>query len=297
MEGLIGVLKETTLRSQKLARLLAGYRQLTGEPVRNAYERERTLAEIEKVTAGFSEGEVKEKLRVWVEEEKKRVEEAKEEFKFEFGRQLLTGLEGSGLSVKGQLPFLQCGLFSVQVDFTAGGATIFWGPEIERLKSGVKLEPLGLAKTLRNYDESLKKKAIKDPQEFIERLFTGYRRVCRARNVVEGERIFLLDLLSEMVFLMQPEGFKANPVRERFVEYPRIRFSYDLYLLKRSGVRTVGNSLVRLSVANFDATEEKTKALWVPDNEAGEGTYYSYISFVEDPRGQNGTRTGPGNNQ
>ncbi|MGQ9677668.1 MAG: hypothetical protein ACUVUD_00080 [bacterium] len=280
MEGLIGLLKDTALRSQKVAKLLTNYGRLTGEPVRNAYERERLLVEIEQVAEGFAESGVKEKVRAWLAEEKKRVADAKDEFKFEFGRQLLLGLEGSGLSVKGQLPFLRWGFFSVRVDFTNGRATIFWGPEIERLKSGVKLEPLGLAKLLRSYEESLKKRAIKEPQEFVDRVFVAYRRICLARNLVEGERIFLVDLLSEMVFLMQPPGFKVNPVRERFVEYPRIRFSYDLHLLKRSGVRTVGNRNFRLTVANFDATGEKTKALWVPDNEEGEGTYYSYISFV-----------------
>ncbi|NPV14913.1 hypothetical protein HPY86_08295 [candidate division WOR-3 bacterium] len=280
MEGLIGVLKDTALRSQKVAKLLAGYSRLIAEPVRNAYERERLVVEVEKVLDGLAPGEVRDKVRQWLDEEKRQIEAAKEEFKFEFGRQLLAGLEGSGLNVKGQLPFLRCGLFSVRVDFATGKATVFWGPEIELLKGGVKLEPLGLAKLLRSYDESLKKRAIKEPAEFGERLFTAYRRVCVARNVAEGERVFLVDLLGEMVFLMQSDGFRVNPVRERFVEYPRIRFSYDLYLLKRSGVRTVGGKGLRLSVANFDATAEKAKALWVPDNEEGEGTFYSYISFV-----------------
>jgi len=280
MEGLIGVLKDTALRSQKVAKLLAGYSRLVSEPIRNAYERERMVVEVEKAIEGFAPGEVRDKVRQWLDEEKRQIEAAKEEFKFEFGRQLLAGLEGSGLTVRGQLPFLRCGLFSVRVDFTTGRATVFWGPEIERLKSGVKLEPLALAKILRSYDESLKKRAIKEPAEFVERLFTAYRRICLARNIVEGERVFLVDLLSEMVFLMQSEGFRVNPVRERFVEYPRIRFSYDLYILKRSGVRTVGGKGLRLSVANFDATGEKAKSLWVPDNEEGEGTFYSYISFV-----------------
>jgi hypothetical protein len=280
MEGLIGILKDTALRSQKVVKLLVGYSRLVSEPIRNAYERERMVVEVEKAIEGFAPGEVRDKVQQWLDEEKRQIEAAKEEFKFEFGRQLLAGLEGSGLAVRGQLPFLRCGLFSVRVDFTTGRATVFWGPEIERLKSGVKLEPLALAKILRSYDESLKKRAIKEPAEFVERLFTAYRRICLARNIVEGERVFLVDLLSEMVFLMQSEGFRVNPVRERFVEYPRIRFSYDLYILKRSGVRTVGGKGLRLSVANFDATGEKAKSLWVPDNEEGEGTFYSYISFV-----------------
>jgi hypothetical protein len=91
--------------------------------------------------------------------------------------------------------------------------------------------------------------------------------------------VFLLDLLSELVLLMQPESFRLNPAQEKFVEYPRVRFSYDLFRLKQAGAFTVGDVQLKLHVANFDATTEKAKALWVPDSEEGDGTHYSYISF------------------
>lgn len=282
MEGLIGILRDTALRFQKVAKILSAYERFLAEPVKNANERERTLDELEKLVAGFPEGELKGRMTKWLKEERGKVVQAKEEFRFEFGRQLLTSLDGSGMKVQGQLPVLRVGLFSFRVDFSSGKATIFWGPEIERLKSGVKLEPTGLAKLLRAYQESLEKKAMKEPMEFLARLWNGYQRLCILRGLPEGERVFLIDLLEELVLMMQPEGFKINPVRERFVEYPRIRFSYDLYLLKRSGVRSVAQRQVRFSVANFDATTEKSKALWVPDNEEGDGTYYSYISFVKE---------------
>ncbi|MEO0071695.1 MAG: hypothetical protein ABIK39_06410 [candidate division WOR-3 bacterium] len=282
MEGLITLLNDTGRRFQKAAKLLSTYQRLMPEPVKTAHERERTIEELEKLIAGFPEGEVKRQMTEWIKTERERVARAKEEFRFEFGRQLVTALDGSGLKIQGQLPLLRVGLFSVRVDFTSGKATIFWGPEVEKLKSNVKLEPPALAKLLRAYQESLAKKGIKEPMEFLTRLWNGYQRVCLLRGISEGERIFLIDLLEELVLMMQPEGFKINPVRERFVEYPRIRFSYDLYLLKRSGVRTVAQRQVRFSVANFDATPDKAKALWVPDNEEGDGTYYSYISFVRE---------------
>ncbi len=280
MEGLIRILKDNALHCQQLVKRLVAYQKLLNEPVRRAYEREKSLGEIEELAGRLPAGEVRVKLEEWLCAERSGLEEAKNEFRFEFGKVLLQGLEGSGMGVKGQLPFLRCGLFSVRVDFTTGRATIFWGPEIERLKSGVPAEPLGLAKLLRSYQESLAKRAIKEPEDFARRLLVAYRRLCANQGVGEGARVFLIDLLGEMVLLMQPEGFKVNPVKERFVEYPRVRFSYDLYLLKRSGVRTVEGRQIRLSVANFDATAEKAKALWVPDNEGGEGTYYSYIAFV-----------------
>jgi hypothetical protein len=282
MEELVAILKDLSVRSQQVARRLSLYQRLLPEPVENAYERERLLTEIEKGIAGLPEGEVKRRLIEWLNGERPGVQEAKEGFRFDFGRKLLSGLEGSGLEVRGQLPFLRVGLFSVRADFSTGRATIFWGPEIERLKAGVKLEPDTLARLLRNYQESLMKKAVKEPQEFLTRLYQCYQRICLARSIPLGERVFLVDLLGELVLLLQPEGFRINPTRERFVEYPRVRFSYDLYILKRSGLRTVAGRKIRLSVANFDFTAEKARALWVPDSDQGEGTYYSYISFVQE---------------
>ncbi|MEO0068198.1 MAG: hypothetical protein ABIK23_03595 [candidate division WOR-3 bacterium] len=280
MEGLVVLLKELSSRSQQVAKRLTVYQRLLQEPVQNAYEREHLLNEIENLASGLANGEVKERLHQWLKQEREKVGEAKEEFRFEFGRKLLLGLEGSGIDVKGQLPFLRVGLFSVRADFATGKATIFWGPEIERLKTGVKLEPISLAKLLRSYQESLTKKAIKEPEGFLQRLYQAYQRLLYARSLPEGERVFLIDLLAELVLLLQPDAFRINPTRERFVDYPRIRFSYDLYLLKRSGVRTVAGKRVKFSVANFDMTQEKAKALWVPDTDEGEGTYYSYIAFV-----------------
>ncbi len=280
MEGLIGVLSELGRRFQKAAKLLSRYQALLSEPVRRVYERERSLAELAEVIAGLPEGELKKRLSEWLEEERERLERAREEFRFEFGREFLSGLDGSGMRVQGQLPFLRVGLFSVQVDFSSGRATVFWGPGVERLRSGVRLESGELVRVLRSYQEGLERWGIREPREFLLRLWSGYQRVCVLRGVAEGERVFLVELLGELVLMMQSDGFRVNPVRERFVEYPRVRFSYDLYLLRRSGVRTVEGREVRLSVANFDATAEKARALWVPDNEEGEGTYYSYISFV-----------------
>ncbi len=280
MEGLTGVLKELARRSQLLVKRLNGYQVLTQEPVANAYERARMLAEIERLAGGFPDGEVRQKLLEWLNAEQKQVEEAKSEFRFDFGKRLIAGLEGSGLAVRGQLPVLRIGFFTIRVDFERGKATIFWGPEIEEIKSGIGLEPAGLARLVRSYQESLKAKRVREPADFLARLLSAYRRRCTADGLAEGARVLLSDLLAELVLMSQPESFRVNPVRENFVEYPRIRFSYDLYLLKRSGVRTVAGQELRLTVANFDATVKKSRALWVPDSEEGDGTYYSYISFV-----------------
>ena len=282
MEGLVELLQSLSGQSQRLARRLVAYRNLLSDPVNNVHTRAKAIAELSGAIQAFPDSEVRQWLSEWCREESAAIEQSRGEFRFEFGRQLVAGLEGSGMTVKGQLPLLRVGLFTVRADFDAGSATIFWGPEIEKLKSGLNLAPVELAATLKKWNERLRQKSV-EPEKLIRLLHKAYqRKVSSDQFPVSsdgGTRVFVVDLLSELVMLMQPESFRLNPAQEKFVEYPRVRFSYDLFRLKQAGAFAAGGMQMKLHVANFDATTEKAKALWVPDNEEGDGTHYSYVSF------------------
>ncbi len=279
MEGLVELLQSLSGQSQKLARRLVAYRRLLSDPIGGVHARARAIAGLSGAIQAFPDSEVRQALVEWCRNESAAIEQSRAEFRFEFGRQLLAGLEGSGMTVRGQLPLLRVGLFAVRTDFEAGSATIFWGPEIEKLKSGLALAPAELAATLRKWNERLRQKSV-EPAKLAARLHTAYRRFCGLGGLSAGTRVFLLDLLPELVLMMQPESFRLNPAQEKFVEYPRVRFSHDLFRLKQAGAFAVGDEQLRLHVANFDATTEKAKAMWVPDSEEGDGTHYSYISFA-----------------
>lgn len=278
MDALVELLQSLAAHSQKLARRLEAYRGLLSEPVSNAHARAAALAELGGAIQAFPDSAVRQQLTDWRREESAAVEQSRAEFRFEFGKQFVAGLEGSGLTVKGQLPLLRVGLFTVRADFDAGKAAIYWGPEVEKLRSGLRLVPGELAATLRKWDAELKRKAT-EPAKLARALHAAYRHRCDSTGQSAGARVMLLDLLPELVLMMQPESFRLNPTQEKFVEYPRIRFSYDLFGLKQAGAFQVGEAQMKLHVANFDATIEKAKALWVPNSEEGDGTHYSYLSF------------------
>ncbi|HTW91100.1 MAG TPA: hypothetical protein VMH22_05270 [bacterium] len=278
MEGLVELLQSLSRQSQKLARQLVTYRSLLAQPMEKVHARASAIAELGAAVQAFPDAEVRQRMLDWLRAESEAIEQSRAEFRFQFGRQLVSGLEGSGMAVSGQLPLLRVGLFTLRTDFDAGTATIYWGPEIEKLKSGIALAPTELAATLRKWNDRLRQKSV-PPDRLLSLSHRAYQRVCTFKGLGEGTRVFLLDLLSELVVLMQPESFRLNPAREKFVEYPRVRFSYDLFRLKQAGAYAVGEVQLKLHVANFDATTEKAKALWVPDSEEGGGTHYSYISF------------------
>ncbi|MEO0081406.1 MAG: hypothetical protein ABIL25_03810 [candidate division WOR-3 bacterium] len=279
MEGLLARLNSVAAGSQKVAKRLVAYRMLLTDPVNNAFAREKALAGVSGLVNQFPDSELREVLAEWVAAEQAAIERDKEEFRFGFGTQLAQALEQAGLKVRGQLPVLRAGMFSLRVDFAAGKAVIFWGPEVERLKESVRLVPAELASTLIRWSRSLKEKSM-EPERLARLMTEGLRRVYVQRGLEPGSRVPLLEVLAEVVLLMQPKGFRADPSREKFVEYPRVRFSYDLFRLKASGQLGQASAGIRVHVATFDKTTDKTSALWVPDNEEGEGTYYSYISLA-----------------
>ena len=275
MDTILDRLKSVAAGSRRLARQLEAYRRLLEAPVDNAIRRREELEAVGRLVDGLPEGALRTELRHWLKEEEARVEQARDELRFRFGARLGESFAAAGIPLRGQLPLLRSGLFSLRVDFETGSAALFWGPEVERLASDIELSPDELLRAVTGAGRELAGASV-EPDRLIRRLSEGYGRACAARGIAPGERVLLLDVLAELVFLMQPKSFRADPSRRRFAEYPRVQFSHDLYRLRSSPAAVPG---LRLHVANFDATTDRVRALWVPDNEQGDGTYYSYISF------------------
>ncbi|MBN2537937.1 hypothetical protein JXB37_06660 [candidate division WOR-3 bacterium] len=275
MESLLARLRAEAGARQKLVKLLAGYARLLDDPVNNATRRETELARVARAVEAVEPGDTRQALDGWLAAERERLGSDRDAFRFEFGTRLAQELARHGLGARGQLPVLRVGLVSLRCDFAGGKAALWWGPEVEQVKTGLALAPEGLADEVAGWLKDLRDKAA-DPAETRRRLVEAYRR-CRLLGGLEpGARVGLLDVLAEVVHGLQPKSFRADPTRQRFVEYPRVRFSFDLFRLKTAG-EGAGPRL-RLHVATFDATTAKGRALWVPDNEDGEGTYYSYLS-------------------
>ncbi len=206
------------------------------------------------------------------------VEREKESRRERFGQELAGLLEKEGKKVRGQYPDLKIGLLTLEVNFEAGFANLYWGNKLEAIKRKIPLNPFLIVKFISEFQKDLSRLKF-DPKTFAFQLFTAYQLLLTRVQRPFGERVFLVDLLPEITFSLQGKEFREDPKRRNFKEYPRYRFSYDLYQLQKSGLKGIEGYLFHLSVATFDQTLEKRKALWVPSNEEGEGTYYSYITF------------------
>lgn len=275
MQEFIENIKALSKNAQKIIKLVGKYEKLTENPIDNVYVLEKTLAEISKVAESLPDFDLKESLRTWVQTKKDELERTREDFRFRFGQQLKQLLESDGKQMSGQYPLLRIGLYTLSLNFEFGEATLYFGPEIEKLRSKIPLEPRTVAEIIKKTDDALK--AIKStPEDIFKDLSEAYEHSLRLTNKSFGEKLLITEVLHQFVVLKQTKQFFIDPQRKNFREFSRVMLSYMLYLLKKAHFSERG---MKLYIATFDATVDKRNAIWIPENETGEGTYYSHISF------------------
>lgn len=275
MQEFIENVKALSKSAQKIIKLVGKYEKLSEHPVDSVYVLEKNLAEISNVVESLPDFDLKESLRTWVQTKKDELEKTKEDFRFRFGQTLKELLERDGKQMSGQYPLLRTGLYTVSLNFEFGEAALYFGPEIEKLRSKIPLEPRTIAEIIKKADASLK--AIKlTPEEIFKDLNEAYDHCLRLANKSFGEKLLITEVLHQFVVLKQTKQFFIDPQRKNFREFSRVMLSYMLYLLKKAHFSERG---MKLYIATFDATVDKRNAIWIPENENGEGTYYSHISF------------------
>ncbi len=275
MKEIIDSLRTLVNSLNRIIKLVNAYNKTKENPVDNAYLLEKNIGEIERLISELPDFELKNRLNTWLKKEKQGVETFKEDFRFKFGKELTALFSNEGKKIKGQYPLIRVGFYTLKLDFQFGQATLFFGPEIEKIKSKISLQPKVIFETIKKYDNDLNMMKS-TPEEIFKGLYKAYSNRIKLANKSFGEKLLITDVLNEYVMLKQSRKFFVDPQKTHFHEYSRVKLSYMLYLLRKSNLLERG---IKLYVATFDATIDKMNSIWILENENGEGTHYSHISF------------------
>lgn len=274
MDTILETLRNLAKTSNRLQKLIKDYAKLQEKAAENAYLLEKRIAEIKRATHNLPESELKQNIHSWIKQAESDVTKAKEDFKFQFAEQLQILLKQDGRTMRGHFPLLRIGLYTLRLNFDLGEATLFFGPEVERIGLKIAFTPQKIYEALKRFDDSLQ--TIKEsPHDLYEKLHAAYERRLALSGKQYGEKVLVTDVLHEFVMLQQSKKFLIDPQKSHFRDYSRVKLSYMLYYLKKE--KALHD--MHLHVATFDATTNKQHSVWVPDNEEGEGTHYTYISF------------------
>lgn len=275
MKEIINDIKLLSKNLSKISKYLNKYSRTKEKLTENAYITEKVLMEIVKMVETLPLFPLKTSLLDWINNEKETLEKAKEDFRFSFGEKLNDLFKRDGKTIKGQFPTLRVGMYTIKLNFEFGEASLFFGPEVEKIKSKIPLNPVSIYDIVNKYDIELNREKF-DTSEFFKELYAAYKRKLMLAGKTIGDKLPIIEVLDEFVFIKQPQKFFADPKKENFRGYSRIKLSYFLYILRKSDQADKG---LKFYVSTFDATGDKRTSIWIPINDEGEGTYYSYISF------------------
>lgn len=275
MDEILKSLRTVVKGINRLTKLLNTYDKIRSKPVDNAYLLEKNLQMIERYLSELAVKELVRDLIEWLVKEKKKINGFKEEFRIKFGQELTALFAQEGKKIRGQYPILRMGIYTLKIDFEFGSVDLFFGPEVEKIKSKIPLQAVTVFETVKKFDKDLHASKM-TAADMYETLHEAYKRRLIMTGQSFGEKTPIMKVLSEFVLLQQSKQFLIDPQKSKFRGYSRVTLSYLMYFLKRS---EFFEKNIRLHVATFDATVDKMNTLWILENDEGEGTHYSHISF------------------
>lgn len=208
-------------------------------------------------------------IEQWLKEYESEITTYEEKLRKEFGIRLEEALKRLGFSLTGNYPKYKAGLFTIEVSFERDKAIVWYGPEQEKMGECI-LSPNALANQISKWMGDL---GSKIPEvELIKKIQMAYQRI-----IGKGEEeVPITKLLPELAYLLQDERFYREPKAEHYKGYSRADFSYDLYRVQK-----VHPGIIRLRIATRADTRDRSRFLWVPENEKGNGSTYSHIRIEE----------------
>jgi len=197
--------------------------------------------------------------------------------KMEFGKELSTILKDKGFTLEGNYPKLRASIYTFVIDIAANKATIYYGPEIEKIDT-CKAIPAEVASMMFNSNEKITQRMF-DNTNFLENLYKAYHLCLVQNNKKIGDEVSISEITSAYAFTIQDKRFKTNPLKKHYTEYDRILFSYDLSRLRE---RIIDGFEAKLITARRNETKNRLNVLWIPPLEGkGLGETISNIKFTE----------------
>jgi hypothetical protein len=278
---ILGELTRLHKHTESAIRVLKAISRLEQNRLQNLPQLRKHLAEFDQIREQLGgHPELLEALQDWGIEYQDVLSNAEQEFRQRFGGGLEEELKQKGFLLSGQYPDLKAGLFTLELDFDREQVVIWYGPKQERLLH-CQPDAREVANSVERVSRQLGTRL--DKAEFLQRLQHAYSRVADRQS---GEAAPIIDVLTELAYLLQSTRFLQDPRQENYQGYGRASFSYDLFLLRQSLLSSAGaeghcvDKRLHLIVATRTHTRRRKDFLWIPDNESGRGTTYSHLQFA-----------------
>ena len=200
------------------------------------------------------------------------------ELEFTFARDLREAFSEIGITLAGSPTELIAELFVIKPDMRKKQVTMTFSRQ-SVTKGAVKLD---VEKVVSEYQKARKDICERkvDHKELLAELFEAYTRVIKLQDKPMGFRSSIVDVFRELVIVRQPLGFRRDPNKGRFVDYPKTHFAYDILQLRQNKKLDHDGYRLNLGTATIDTTSDSSKAMFLASG-ANEGQFIKDLYFTK----------------
>jgi len=120
-----------------------------------------------------------------------------------------------------------------------------------------------------------------DLKGFLGELWEAYQRVLKLSDKSVGTRTIIVDCYRELIMVRQPASFRKTPSKQKFLDYPKTHFAFEMMQLRRSGEMVFDGHRLNLGTATIDVGSDSARAMFLA-TDANEGQFIQHLYFTKE---------------
>lgn len=120
-----------------------------------------------------------------------------------------------------------------------------------------------------------------DLNALLGELFEAYNRVLKLSDKPMGTRAIIVDCYRELIMVRQPASFRKTPSKQKFLDYPKTHFAYDMIELRRQKNMIYQGHRLNLGTATIEVGSDSARAMFLA-TDANEGQFIQHLYFTKE---------------
>lgn len=267
---------EVKLRNNVIKPLENAVRALK-DPHKNAVALTEAAAALEKPA---SELDLPDDYQPLIQQLKAIADENLAELEFTFARDLREAFAEKGITLGGSSASeLIADLFVIKVDMRRKQVDMTFSRQPVTDKK-IKLD---VEQVLSTYERARKDICERnmDLNVLSGELFEAYNRVLKLSDKPMGTRTIIVDCYRELIMVRQPASFRKTPSKQKFLDYPKTHFAFDMMQLRRKQNMIYQGHRLNLGTATIDVGSDSARAMFLA-TDANEGQFIQHLYFTKE---------------
>ena len=215
-----------------------------------------------------------------VEKLKEIADENLAELEFTFARDLREAFSEKGITLGGSSASeLIADLFVIKVDMRRKQVDMTFSRQLVTDKK-IKLNVEQVVSTYERARREICERNV-DLNSLLGELFEAYNRVLKLTEKQIGTRTIIVDCYRELIMVRQPASFRKTPSKQKFLDYPKTHFAFDMMQLRRSQKMVFDEHRLNLGTATIDVGSDSARAMFLA-TDAIEGQFIQHLYFTKE---------------